>query len=61
MISNLMAIPLCSVIIPATMILVASGDSWMSLLITPPLKFFVQLLNESMAIISSLPYPIIEF
>ena len=61
MISNLIAIPLCSVIIPGTMVLVVSGDYGVSFLITPLLKFLVQVLNESMRIISTLPYPIIEF
>jgi competence protein ComEC len=61
MISNLLAIPLSSVIISTTMILVVAGDSGISVLLVPVLKFLVRMLNESMAIISTLPYPVIEF
>jgi competence protein ComEC len=61
MISNLLAIPLSSIIISTTMILVIAGDSGISVLLVPLLKFLVWMLNESMAIISTLPYPVIEF
>jgi len=61
MISNLLAIPLSSIIISTTMILVVAGDSGISVLLVPVLKFLVRMLNESMAIISTLPYPVIEF
>ena len=61
MISNLLAIPLSSVIISTTMILVVAGDSGISVLLVPVLKFLVRMLNESMAIISTLPYPVLEF
>jgi hypothetical protein len=43
------------------MILVIAGDSGISVLLVPLLKFLVWMLNESMAIISTLPYPVIEF
>ena len=61
MISNLLAIPLSSLIISTTMIMVVAGDSGISVLLVPLLKFLVRMLNESMAIISTLPYPVIEF
>lgn len=61
MISNLIAVPLSSLIIIFTITLVFTLGTGAESFIVPLLKFLIEILNKSMAIIASLPYSTIDF
>lgn len=61
MLSNLIAIPLSSLIIISTLLLVVTGGSGAESILLPLVKFFIEILNKSMEIIASLPYSTIDF
>ena len=61
MISNLIAIPLSSLIIISTLALVVTLGSGAESFLIPLVKFLIEMLNRSMEIIASLPYSTIDF
>lgn len=59
--SNLIAIPLSSLIILSTLALVVTGGTGSESVLLPVVKFLIEMLNKSMEIIATLPYSTINF